>query len=90
MRSHTTKRFRRAFDNLPPEIQRRAERAYELFEQDPRHPSLRFKKIHAVESIYSVRITRDYRALGLRKENDMFWFWIGSHDDYERLLQSGL
>lgn len=29
MRSHTTKRFRRAFNNLPPEIQRRAERAYE-------------------------------------------------------------
>ena len=90
MRSRTTNRFRRAFNNLPLEIQGRAERAYELFEQDPGHPSLRFKKVHAVESIYSVRITRDYRALGLRKENDIFWFWIGSHDDYERLLQSGL
>ncbi len=90
MKSHTTKRFRQTFNNLPSEIQRRAEIAYKMFDQNPRHPSLRFKKVRSVELIYSVRITRDYRALGLMEKNEILWFWIGSHDDYEQLLQSGL
>jgi len=33
-----------------------------------------------------VRITRDYRALGVRDGEAIVWFWIGSHADYERLL----
>ena len=47
MNSQTTRRFRQTYKALPPEIQRRAARAYALFERDPRHPSLRFKKVHS-------------------------------------------
>lgn len=69
-----------------PGIKRRARKAYKLFEQDPRHPSLRFKKVHVEQPIYSVRITRDYRAIGVRDGDPIIWFWIGSHENYERLL----
>jgi len=54
---------------------------------DPAHPSLAFKRVHATEPIYSVRVSRGYRALGLRERDLVTWFWIGSHADYERTLR---
>jgi hypothetical protein len=84
--SRTSSRFWDAYADLPEEVKRRARKAYQLFEENPRHPGLRFKKVHAEAPIYSVRITRDYRALGVRDGEAIVWFWIGSHADYERLL----
>ena len=57
MNSRTTKRFRRAFDQLPERIQERTRLAYQLFREDPHHASLRFKKIHATRPIFSVRVS---------------------------------
>jgi hypothetical protein len=34
-----------------------------------------------------VRVTKGYRALGLRQGETIVWFWIGSHAEYERLLR---
>jgi len=87
VKSRTTRRFRQDLESLPSEARRRAQEAYRLFANDPSHPSLRFKKVHPSEPIYSVRITRQYRALGLWEGDQLIWFWIGSHEDYERLLQ---
>ena len=87
MKSRTTSRFRDAYADLPERIKRRARKAYELFEQNPRHPSLRFKKVHGSRPIYSVRITKDYRAVGIQKDESVIWFWIGSHEDYLLLAQ---
>jgi hypothetical protein len=33
-----------------------------------------------------VRIDRDYRALGVRDGEEIVWFWIGSHADYDRVI----
>ena len=49
MRSRTTARFREAFSTLSPRVQRQARSAYQLFRDDPRHPGLHFKQVHAVE-----------------------------------------
>jgi mRNA-degrading endonuclease RelE of RelBE toxin-antitoxin system len=89
MKSRTTARFRRAYDNLPENIRKQARDAYQLFTENPSHPSLRFKQIHPTRRIYSVRITRSYRALGVRENDVVVWFWIGSHADYDRLLKRG-
>jgi hypothetical protein len=86
MKSYTTQRFRRAFKDLPPEIQEQARKAYKLFKQNPYHPSLRFKSIHPTQPIYSVRASLGYRALGVREGDDIVWFWIGSHADYDKLI----
>ncbi len=40
------------------------------------------------ESIYSARVTRDYRTLGLLEGEGITWFWIGSHAEYDRLIRS--
>jgi len=86
MKSHVTERFRKAFAKLPSHVQRQARAAYQLFKQDPQHPSLRFKRVHPTKPIYSVRTGLDYRALGVRDGEDIIWFWIGSHADYDKLL----
>lgn len=84
--SRTTRTFRTAFATLPEEIQEQARRAYRLFRADPRHPSLRFKKLEQLEDVYSIRVGLAYRALGVLEGSVVTWFWIGSHADYDRLF----
>jgi len=86
MISHTTKRFRKLCGNLPEQIRKQTRQAYKQFKSDPYYPGLHFKRIHSSRSIYSVRITKDYRAVGVQQDNDIIWFWIGSHSDYDKLL----
>jgi hypothetical protein len=69
------------------EVKRKAKEAYAQFRVNPRHPSLRFKKIHSTMPIHSVRINRDYRAVGVMKAEGIVWFWVGSHSAYDSLLK---
>ncbi len=88
MISHTTERFRKLFAQLPRGIQKQAKEAYIRFEKDPYYPGLRFKQVHSKRPIYAVRISRDYRALGVRQGHDVIvWFWVGSHADYDKILR---
>ena len=87
MISHTTERFRRALGALPEHVQRQAREAYRRFLSDPYQPSLRFKQVHPTRPIYSARVTRGYRALGVREGGEITWFWIGSHADYDKLIE---
>lgn len=86
MNSHTTARFRSAFEKLPEHVRRQAKEAYQLFRQNPYHPSLHYKQVHPTRPIYSAPIGTNYRAVGVRDGEDMIWFWVGSHADYDRLL----
>ncbi len=86
MKSRTTERFRKAFSGLPDGVREQARVAYTIFRQNPFHPSLHFKQVHPSKPIFSVRISRDYRALGVMQADTIVWFWIGSHSDYDRLL----
>ena len=88
MNSRTTERFGACQARLPREIQRQAREAYTRIADDPSHPSLRFKCVHPAEPVYSVRISLDYRALGVRDGDTVIWFWIGSHAEYDHLLNS--
>ncbi len=86
MKSRTTARFRRAYAELPEQVRRQARAAYKLFVQNPQHPSLRFKRVHTTLPVYSVRINLDYRAVGVRDGDEIVWFWIGAHAEYDQLL----
>lgn len=88
MTSHTTEGFWKRYARLPEDIRRQARQAYRFFVQDPYHPSLHFKRIHSSKLIYSVRITLDYRAVGTRDRDEIVWFWIGPHAEYNRLIGS--
>ncbi len=71
MISHTNRRFREAFRVLPADIRKEARNAHKTFQQNPSHPGLRFKPVHPSQPIYSVRITGDYRALGVRDGDEI-------------------
>lgn len=79
--------FWKAYQRLPQHVQRQARQAYTFFASDPRHRSLEFKRVHHNSSVYSVRVSNDYRALGVQDENDIVWFWIGPHHEYDQLLK---
>jgi hypothetical protein len=86
VKSRTTAQFRNLFANLPEQVQQQAREAYQQFKQDPWHPSLRFKQVHPREPIYSARVSKNYRAVGVRNESGIVWYWIGTHGDYDNLL----
>jgi hypothetical protein len=82
--SFASEQFWQLYSDLPAEVQRLADKQYELFRQDPFHPSLHLKQ---VGEVCTVRIGRSYRAIGYR-EGDIFnWGSIGSHEAYNKLLR---
>jgi len=85
--SQTTEKFRALFALLPVAVKDQARQAYKQFKNDPSHPSLQFKRVHSAKPIYSVRVNIDYRAVGLMQGHEIIWFWIGSHNTYEKLLK---
>jgi len=80
----TTERFWKCFEKLPESIQKISKRNFELLKRDPQHPSLHFKKIG---TFWSVRIGPNYRALALKDSGDFIWVWIGTHNEYERMIK---
>lgn len=87
MKSHTTDRFRKLLKRLPGEIVQQAREAYALFKQDPYNPQLHFKQVHQKRSIYSARVTYNYRVVGILEGDVVVWFWIGPHTDYDKLIR---
>ena len=86
MQSRATRQFWRLFSELQPEVRQNAKRAYRIFQGNPTHPSLQFKKLEGEDNIYSVRIGLDYRALGVMNHDRVVWYWIGSHAEYDKLV----
>lgn len=86
MKSQINDDFLKAYRKLPKTVREQARKAYRLFRDNPQHPSLNFKPVHPKQAIYSARVSRGYRTVGIRVEDTIIWFWIGSHADYDQLL----
>jgi hypothetical protein len=87
MNSRTTSRFRELLAALPDHVRQQAREAYRLFRHNPSHPGLRFKQVHTDPPIYSARVGIGYRAVGALEGDTVVWFWIGSHADYDKILE---
>jgi hypothetical protein len=83
VKHRASRRFWQRYNALPPEVQRLADSAYEMLKTDTRHPSLQLK---VVGSYWSVRVGLHYRALAIQEGDDLVWFWIGHHSEYDRLI----
>ena len=83
--NHASRAFWESYAKLPASVRVLADKRFELFEQDPRHPSLQFKK---VGRYWSARISQGYRAVSTDVDDGILWIWIGSHRDYERFIRS--
>ncbi|MBS1250225.1 MAG: hypothetical protein MAG431_01815 [Chloroflexi bacterium] len=87
MKSKATSKFWKQYERLPAIVQRQAQKAYQMWKRNPRHPGVQFKRVDDEAPIYSARVSEDYRALGLFEGNTVIWYWVGSHDEYKRLLK---
>jgi hypothetical protein len=82
---HTTPRFWECYAALPQPVCQAADKSYELLKANAAHPSLHLKK---VGRFWSVRVGSSYRALGVEADDGILWFWIGTHAEYDRLVNS--
>lgn len=80
-----TDRFWKCLEKLPFYTQELAKENFELLKNNPKHPSLHFKK---VGQFWSARVGLDYRALCFDDGEDFIWVWIGTHDEYQRIVKT--
>ena len=74
------------YRKLPEGIRTQADQCFKLLRTDPRHPSLRLKK---VGNLWSARVGLRYRALAKERAEGLVWFWIGPHSQYDQLIRQG-
>jgi len=86
VKSRISASFREAFAQLPPHVQKGGAKAFDLWKQDPQHPSIQFKKVSGNPKIYSARIGIGWRAIGQLRGDTVTWVWIGSHAEYDKIL----
>lgn len=85
MTSGGTTQFWRLYHRLPDDLKEAARGAYRKFAANPSHPSLHLERLESDSRFWSVRVTRDYRAVAQRLHGDVWvWIWIGSHKDFDR------
>ncbi len=82
----TTEQFWQRYRRLPDDVRALADKSFLLLKENPRHPSLKLKK---VGSFWSARVGLAHRALAVEDGNDRIWVWIGSHDEYAKMIKSG-
>jgi len=63
-----------------------SEKTYPRWRNDPRYPSLDFKKLAGQGERFSVRVGLHYRAISQRVDDGVKWVWIGSHEEYNKLV----
>lgn len=78
-----TSRFWKCLEVLPASVQTLAHKKFLLLKQNPKHPSLHFKK---VGKLWSARVSISYRALAVEDGDDFVWVWIGNHEEYDNLI----
>ena len=83
MKHRASTSFWRFYRQLPPNIQKLADKNFALLKRAPSHPSLHFKK---VGRYWSARVGIHYRVVAVQQDNDTVWFWIGPHDEYDRII----
>lgn len=83
MKHFASPKFGAQYESLPIEVRALADKNYEPLKADPRHPSLHFKKIGEV---WSVRVGAHHRALAIDIEGGIYWFWIGTHSEYDKIV----
>ena len=71
----TTPQFWLRLDEMPESVQDLARKNFELLKENPRHPSLHFKK---VGRLWSARVGLSHRVLALKDAPDFIWYGSGT------------
>lgn len=84
MRHLASRAFWDHYHSLPEDVRKLADAAFARLKDDPSYRSIRFKQ---VRRFCAARVEISYRALAVESGDDLIWFWIGNHSDYERLIK---
>ena len=69
-------------DALPADARALADKNFAFPKSNPRHRSLHFKRI---SDLWSVRVGDHYRALGTEVKEGIYWIWISTHAEDDRI-----
>jgi mRNA-degrading endonuclease RelE of RelBE toxin-antitoxin system len=81
----TTEQFRQRYRRLPKDVRALADKSFQILRANPRHPSLQLKK---VGKFWSARVGLAHRVLAVEDGSDRIWVWIGSHDEYDKIVNN--
>jgi hypothetical protein len=84
MKSSTTPDFWAAYQVLPERVRNLARKNYLLWQENPAHPSLHWKQLEP--GLWSIRVGLQYRALARVRSGTAYWFWIGSHNEFDKII----
>jgi hypothetical protein len=84
--SYCSSSFWERYNRLPENIREEVKKSFELWLTDSSARSLYFKPVKGKKGWWSVRATASYRAVGIKDRDDIVWFFIGNHADYDRLI----
>ena len=85
MKHFSSPKFLKYYGKLPANIRRLVDKNFALLKVNPKHPSLHFKQIRC---FWAVRVGLEYRTLAIDGPKGPVWFWIGTHDEYDKLLKA--
>lgn len=76
-----TERFRKSALELPPETREKLKKQIGLLAADPRHPSLRVKKVRGTGSVFEARVDRGVRfTFEFGRDGGIVLRVVGPHD----------
>ena len=84
MKSSTTPDFWAAYRALPQNVRELARKNYRLWQENTSHRSLHWKQL--TPGLWSVRIGLKYRALARVRDDTAYWFWIGTHNEFDNII----
>lgn len=79
-----SKRFQKQVKQLPKSVGEQVQKQLELLRDNPRHPSLHFKKLAGKSDTYSIRVAKSYRALFILTDEACIFFAVGHRKDVYR------
>ncbi len=75
-----TERFKKDFQRLPHDVQKRTGKALELFVANRRHPSLHVKTMEGAPDIWELRVSDNYRITFQVIHEGVLLRRIGTHN----------
>lgn len=80
MKINYSSNFKVAVQKLSPEIKKQLKKKLELMLVNPRHPSLRSKKVQGTDNIFEASINMDIRMTWQYTSDGILLRNIGEHD----------
>ncbi len=84
MRHFASPAFWNCYYELPKEVQKLADQKFNMLKANRHHPSIFLKR---AGKYWSARVSIRHRALAVEVEENLVWFWIGTHSEYEEILK---